>query len=73
MICIFITLVNRSNSNNQNESVRSTQLFHSLSSNVETDQVDQSTTAGLNNPSNLAIANDATQLLMTRLGIIRRK
>jgi hypothetical protein len=48
-----------------------------VSSNVETTQNEQRTpqtpSLNLNSARNLAIADDATQLLLTQLGIMRRK
>ncbi len=61
------------NQNRSNVSSRITQQFEPMTSNVESNPDEQSTSINVSNANEMAIANDATQLLLTRLGILRRK
>lgn len=61
------------NQNRSNLSSTATQQPLSTPSNVESNPGEQSTTIGASNLNEIAIADDATQLLLTRLGILRRK
>jgi hypothetical protein len=54
-------------------SIRTTDRLSRQTSTIEPNQNEQATTTSLTTSNNIAIANDATQLLLTRLGIIRRK
>jgi hypothetical protein len=75
----FVSLVRQlsgnlvNNQNRSNVSSRITQQFEPMPSNVESNQDEQTTSINASNANEMAIANDATQLLLTRLGILRRK
>ncbi|CAF4343892.1 unnamed protein product, partial [Adineta steineri] len=64
--------VSQSTSNFDNNQNRYTQHQESISLQTETNSDDIRPTLSLNNSNEMAIANDATQLLLTRLGILRR-
>ncbi|CAF4310286.1 unnamed protein product, partial [Adineta steineri] len=63
----------QSTSNFDNNQNRYTQHQESISLQTETNSDDIRPTLSLNNSNEMAIANDATQLLLTRLGILRQQ
>ncbi|CAF1182382.1 unnamed protein product [Adineta steineri] len=65
--------VSQSTSNFDNNQNRYTQHQESISLQTETNSDDIRPTLSLNNSNEMAIANDATQLLLTRLGILRQQ
>jgi hypothetical protein len=63
------------NDENPNETSQSIQFLRSMSSNVENTQQSnpQTPLISVNSSRDLSVADDATRLLLTRLGIMRRK
>ncbi len=75
LIEIFFLLDIHSDSDNDENPNETIQFLRSMSSNVENTQQTnpQTPSISVNSSRDLAIANDATRLLLTRLGIMRRK
>lgn len=60
-------------SENEENQTERRQFLRSMSSNIETSSNPHTPAIAVNSSGSLAMADDATQLLLTRLGIVRRK
>ncbi|UJR20495.1 hypothetical protein I4U23_023623 [Adineta vaga] len=64
---------NEQNSVSQSNSRRTIQRLESIPSRAESNADEQTVSLSLNHSNEIAIANDATQLLLARLGILRQQ